>query len=54
MSTADESRPVMPRFMPSRTSYSGDPPPEKRWRFLFGKSETFLDTVRCRRPFLPG
>ena len=23
---------------------SGDPPPEKRWRFLFGKSETFLDT----------
>jgi pimeloyl-ACP methyl ester carboxylesterase len=23
---------------------SGDPPPEKRWRFLFGKSERFLDT----------
>jgi pimeloyl-ACP methyl ester carboxylesterase len=23
---------------------SGDPPPEKRWRFLFGKSETLLDT----------
>jgi pimeloyl-ACP methyl ester carboxylesterase len=23
---------------------SGDPPPEKRWRFLFGKSEAFLDT----------
>ena len=23
---------------------SGDAPPEKRWRFLFGKSETFLDT----------
>ncbi len=29
-----------------RTLYaaSGDPPPEKRWRFLFGKSETLLDT----------
>jgi pimeloyl-ACP methyl ester carboxylesterase len=25
-------------------SASGDPPPEKRWRFLFSKSETFLDT----------
>ncbi len=25
-------------------SASGDPPPEKRWRFLFGKSERFLDT----------
>jgi pimeloyl-ACP methyl ester carboxylesterase len=25
-------------------SASGDPPPEKRWRFLFNKSETFLDT----------
>jgi hypothetical protein len=25
-------------------SASGDPPAEKRWRFLFGKSETFLDT----------
>jgi pimeloyl-ACP methyl ester carboxylesterase len=25
-------------------SASGDPPPEKRWRFLFGKSEMFLDT----------
>ena len=25
-------------------SASGDPPPEKRWRYLFGKSETFLDT----------
>ncbi len=25
-------------------SASGDPPPEKRWRFLFGKSEKFLDT----------
>jgi pimeloyl-ACP methyl ester carboxylesterase len=23
---------------------SGDPPPEERWRFLFGKSERFLDT----------
>jgi len=23
---------------------SGDPPPEKRWRFLFAKSERFLDT----------
>jgi pimeloyl-ACP methyl ester carboxylesterase len=23
---------------------SGDPPPEKRWRFLFGRSETFLDS----------
>jgi pimeloyl-ACP methyl ester carboxylesterase len=23
---------------------SGDPPPEKRWRFLFSKSETLLDT----------
>ncbi len=29
-----------------RTLYSasGDPPPEKRWRYLFGKSETLLDT----------
>lgn len=26
-------------------SASGDPPPEKRWRYLFGKSETLLDTV---------
>jgi pimeloyl-ACP methyl ester carboxylesterase len=25
-------------------SASGDPSPEKRWRFLFNKSETFLDT----------
>ena len=25
-------------------SASGDPPPEKRWRYLFGKSEKFLDT----------
>ena len=25
-------------------SASGDPPPEKRWRFLFNKSEKFLDT----------
>jgi pimeloyl-ACP methyl ester carboxylesterase len=25
-------------------SASGDPPPEKRWRFLFNKSETLLDT----------
>lgn len=25
-------------------SASGDPPPEKRWRFLFGKSEEFLDS----------
>jgi pimeloyl-ACP methyl ester carboxylesterase len=25
-------------------SASGDAPPEKRWRFLFDKSETFLDT----------
>ena len=25
-------------------SSSGDPPPEKRWRYLFGKSEKFLDT----------
>jgi pimeloyl-ACP methyl ester carboxylesterase len=24
---------------------SGDPPPEKRWRFLFDKSEAFLDTA---------
>ena len=24
-------------------SASGDAPPEKRWRFLFEKSETFLD-----------
>ena len=23
---------------------SGDPPPEMRWRFLFGRSETFLDS----------
>jgi pimeloyl-ACP methyl ester carboxylesterase len=26
-------------------SASGDAPPEKRWRFLFNKSETFLDSV---------
>ncbi|MFQ5740042.1 MAG: alpha/beta fold hydrolase [Acidobacteriota bacterium] len=26
-------------------SASGDPPPEKRWRFLFSKSEKILDTV---------
>ncbi|MBD2067057.1 alpha/beta hydrolase [Leptolyngbya sp. FACHB-671] len=26
-------------------SASGDAPPEKRWRFLFDKSETFLDSV---------
>ena len=25
-------------------SASGDPPPEKRWRFLFGKSEKLLDS----------
>ena len=25
-------------------SASGDPPPEKRWRFLFGKSEKLMDT----------
>ena len=25
-------------------SASGDPPPEKRWRFLFGKDETLLST----------
>jgi pimeloyl-ACP methyl ester carboxylesterase len=25
-------------------SASGDPPPERRWRFLFGKSERFLDS----------
>ena len=25
-------------------SSSGDPPPEKRWRYLFAKSEKFLDT----------
>jgi len=25
-------------------SASGDPPPEKRWRFLFNKSERFIDT----------
>jgi pimeloyl-ACP methyl ester carboxylesterase len=25
-------------------SASGDPPPEKRWRFLFSKSERFIDT----------
>ena len=25
-------------------SASGDPPPEKRWRYLFGKSEKFLET----------
>jgi len=24
-------------------SASGDVPPDKRWRFLFDKSETFLD-----------
>jgi pimeloyl-ACP methyl ester carboxylesterase len=29
---------------------SGDPPPEKRWRFLFAKSEKFLDTGPCRKP----
>jgi pimeloyl-ACP methyl ester carboxylesterase len=34
-------------------SASGDPPPEKRWRFLYDKSETFLDT--CSEPdVLPG
>ena len=26
-------------------SASGDSPPEKKWRFLFGKSEKLLDTV---------
>jgi pimeloyl-ACP methyl ester carboxylesterase len=26
-------------------SASGDPPPEQRWRFLFSKSERFMDTV---------
>lgn len=26
-------------------SVSGDPPPEKRWRFLFGKSEKCLDSA---------
>lgn len=26
-------------------SASGDPPPEKRWRYLFSKSERFLDTL---------
>jgi pimeloyl-ACP methyl ester carboxylesterase len=31
---------TMRRFL---YSASGDPPPEKRWRFLFEKSETFLD-----------
>ncbi len=25
-------------------SASGDPPPEQRWRYLFGKSENFMDT----------
>jgi pimeloyl-ACP methyl ester carboxylesterase len=25
-------------------SASGDPPPQKRWRYLFGKSESLLDT----------
>ena len=25
-------------------SASGDPPPERRWRFLFGKSERFIDS----------
>jgi pimeloyl-ACP methyl ester carboxylesterase len=25
-------------------SASGDPPPERRWRFLFGKTERFLDS----------
>jgi len=29
-------------------SASGDPPPEKRWRFLFDKSETLLEN--CSRP----
>jgi pimeloyl-ACP methyl ester carboxylesterase len=29
-------------------SASGDPPPEKRWHFLFNKSEKFLDT--CSLP----
>ncbi|MEE9515624.1 MAG: alpha/beta hydrolase, partial [Candidatus Adiutricales bacterium] len=26
-------------------SLSGDPPPEKRWNFLFARDQTFLDTV---------
>jgi pimeloyl-ACP methyl ester carboxylesterase len=26
-------------------SLSGDPPPEKRWNFLFGKDQKFVDTV---------
>jgi hypothetical protein len=26
-------------------SMSGDAPPEKRWRYLFGKNERFIDTV---------
>ena len=26
-------------------SLSGNPPPEKRWNFLFGKNQTFLDSV---------
>ena len=26
-------------------SLSGDPPPEKRWNFLFDRGQTFLDTV---------
>jgi pimeloyl-ACP methyl ester carboxylesterase len=26
-------------------SAAGDPPPEKRWNFLFGKEERFIDTA---------
>ena len=29
-------------------SLAGDPPPEKRWRFIFGNSETLLDS--CTNP----
>jgi pimeloyl-ACP methyl ester carboxylesterase len=33
-------------------SGSGEPPPEKRWRFLYNKSQTFLDTC-CEPDILP-
>ena len=35
---------VRKTMLMSLYSSSGDTPPEKRWRFLFDKSETFLDT----------
>jgi pimeloyl-ACP methyl ester carboxylesterase len=42
---------TMRRFL---YSASGDPPPEKRWRFLFEKSETFLDGTSAPIPCLHG